>query len=88
MNASPPSPVTFVLDGIQARTGVDQAELRGAVEGLQRRRDPDLVEYAPANQLGYQFIEEMPLGSITSYRRGTDLSYQRRKRRAIIDAAG
>ncbi|MGV8783635.1 GTP 3',8-cyclase MoaA, partial [Pseudomonas aeruginosa] len=29
----------------------------------------DLVEYALANQLDISFIEEMPLGSITSHRR-------------------
>ncbi|EPB1506266.1 TPA: GTP 3',8-cyclase MoaA [Pseudomonas aeruginosa] len=61
-----------VLDGIQAarEAGFERIKLNCVV---QKGRNDDeilnLVEYALANQLDISFIEEMPLGSITSHRR-------------------
>ncbi|EPJ8783598.1 GTP 3',8-cyclase MoaA [Pseudomonas aeruginosa] len=61
-----------VLDGIQAarEAGFERIKLNCVVQkGRNDDEILDLVEYALANQLDISFIEEMPLGSITSHRR-------------------
>lgn len=72
-----------MLDGIQAarEAGFERIKLNCVVQkGRNDDEILDLVEYALANQLDISFIEEMPLGSITSHRRELTL-HQRRSPR-------